>query len=183
MSDLAAAIDRLLEFVNERRCNLSEAEEEVLKDLDAEVCRRFLELGFSLRDKPPVIEGHCETFGFVQLPFDRTSGGMDLWPFENWLASMRVLRQMAEVAAAPDPPLGERAQLVLTVLLKEEAFDSDHRLKTESIAALAAGSNADPNQFKEVIAQLGKLGYVDTKEGRGGGCWLTASGRKRAERL
>jgi hypothetical protein len=41
----------------------------------------------------------------------------------------------------------------------------------------------DPNQFKEVIADLKRLKYIDTKEGRGGGCWLSDSGRRRAEKL
>ena len=82
-----------------------------------------------------------------------------------------------------DLPLGERAQLVLTVLLEKEAFDSDHRQTTEDIAVAAVGPDADPNQFKEVIASLRKAGYVGTREGRGGGCWLTELGRQRAEKL
>jgi hypothetical protein len=79
--------------------------------------------------------------------------------------------------------LGERAQLALKVLLDKEAFASDHRQRTEDIVVAAIGKSADANQFKEVIAGLKRLGYVDTKEGRGGGCWLTTSGRMRAEKL
>jgi DNA-binding IscR family transcriptional regulator len=69
------------------------------------------------------------------------------------------------------------------VLLNENAFDSDHRQRTEDIAVRAIGPSADPNQFKEVIADLKRLKYIDTKEGRGGGCWLSDSGRRRAEKL
>jgi len=82
-----------------------------------------------------------------------------------------------------EPLLGERAQLVLTVLRNGKAFDSDHRMRTSDIAAKAAGKQADPNQYKEVIAGLKRLGYVDTKEGRSGGCWLTTAGQRRAGKL
>ncbi|MEN6408008.1 MAG: hypothetical protein ABFC77_16255, partial [Thermoguttaceae bacterium] len=51
------------------------------------------------------------------------------------------------------------------------------------IAVKAAGQLSDPNQYKEVIAELKRLGYLDTKEGRGGGCWLTAAGQQRACKL
>lgn len=80
-------------------------------------------------------------------------------------------------------PLAERARLVLQVLLRGEAFDSDHRMRTADIALKAAGKTADPNQYKEVIADLKGRYFIDTKEGRGGGCWLTALGRSRAEKL
>jgi hypothetical protein len=84
----------------------------------------------------------------------------------------------------PVPPqLGEREQLVLRVLLEGKAFDSDHRMTTAEIAVKAAGKTTDANQYKEVVAELKRLGYVDTKEGRGGGCWLTEAGRQRAEKL
>ena len=84
---------------------------------------------------------------------------------------------------ATDLPLGERALLVLKVLLDGKAFDSDHRMTTEGIAVKAAGKGTDSNQYKAVVSELKGLGYVDTKQGRRGGCWLTASGRQRAEKL
>ena len=80
-------------------------------------------------------------------------------------------------------PLGERARLVLTVLREGKAFDSDHRMRTADIACKAAGAMTDPNPYKEVIAELKRLRYVDTKEGRGGGCWLTVAGQQRVEKL
>ena len=84
---------------------------------------------------------------------------------------------------ADDPVLGERAQLVLTVLLSESAFSSDSRVKTAEITAKAAGPEADPNAYKKVISSLASLGYVSTREGRGGGCWLTGKGKQRADKL
>jgi DNA-binding IscR family transcriptional regulator len=72
---------------------------------------------------------------------------------------------------------------VLKVLLDEKAFDSDHRMTTEVIAAKAAGGEADANQFKGVVSELKSLQYVDTREGRSGGVWLTTAGRSRSEKL
>ena len=101
-------------------------------------------------------------------------------------------RSLKELVAKPDDGegnggdgsgLGERSLLVLKVLLNGKAFDSDHRMRTADIAKRAAGKTADPNQYKKVVADLKGRGYVDTKEGRTGGCWLTAAGRSRAEKL
>ena len=84
----------------------------------------------------------------------------------------------------PDEPLlSERAQLVLQVLLREKRLDSDQRMRTADIAVKASGKGTDANAYKEVISSLKGLGYVNTKEGRGGGCWLTAAGNARAEKL
>ena len=82
-----------------------------------------------------------------------------------------------------DAALGERARLVLKVLLDSNAFHSDRRMTTEDIAVKAAGKGTDPNPYKAVISELKAPGYVDTKEGRRGGCWLTASGKERAKKL
>ncbi len=89
----------------------------------------------------------------------------------------------AKRAAIPAQALGERARLVLTVLRNKDAFDSDHRMSTADIAEKAAGKVADANQFKEVVVELKRLAYVETKVGRSGGCWLTPSGQRRAEKL
>jgi hypothetical protein len=80
-------------------------------------------------------------------------------------------------------PLGERELLVLQVLHQEKVFGSDHRMTTEKIAIKAIGNTADQNNFKEVIVTLKKLGYISTKEGRSGGCWLTDKGKERANKL
>lgn len=88
-----------------------------------------------------------------------------------------------EGGGGAETPLGERDRLVLTVLKQGKAFSSDHRITTADIAKKATGKIADANQFKEVVAKLGKLRYVGTKTGRTGGCWLTAAGKLRAEQL
>ena len=42
---------------------------------------------------------------------------------------------------------------------------------------------AEPVHYKEPIASLKKDGFIRTKSGRGGGCWLTTEGRDLANKL
>jgi hypothetical protein len=84
---------------------------------------------------------------------------------------------------ANESTLCERGKLVLTVLLRNQAFDSDRLQTTTFITAKATGPSADPNGFKHVISKLKSLRLIETKEGRGGGCWLTPKGRLRAEKI
>jgi hypothetical protein len=86
-----------------------------------------------------------------------------------------------EPPAVADDPLCERAQLALQVLFQQKAFSSDSRMTTAAI--VAEGHGNDPNAFKEVISDLKEAGYVNTKEGRGGGVWLTKAGKRRAGKL
>ncbi|HRX85791.1 MAG TPA: Rrf2 family transcriptional regulator [Phycisphaerae bacterium] len=83
----------------------------------------------------------------------------------------------------PDEPLGERAQLVLVAMLELGAVDSDRRQSTEAIAFKALGADADANALKTVMAELKSRGLIESKTGRGGGCWLTDAGKLRAEKL
>lgn len=80
-------------------------------------------------------------------------------------------------------PLSERAQCVLSAMLELGAVDSDHRYSTEAIAEKALGRGADANALKSVMAELKTRSLIESKTGRGGGCWLTESGRQRAEKL
>jgi hypothetical protein len=83
--------------------------------------------------------------------------------------------------APPDDPLCERAQIVLQVLLTRNAVDSDSRVTTAEIVETTGG--IDPVPYKPVIADLCRRGYAKTKEGRGGGVWLTEKGKERAAKL
>lgn len=78
-------------------------------------------------------------------------------------------------------PLSQRAQEVLIAMLDLGAADSDRRQSTEAIAIRA--SDGDPNSLKGVISELRIRGLIETKIGRGGGCWLTPRGRARAASL
>jgi hypothetical protein len=93
--------------------------------------------------------------------------------------------QISEMFGSPpsEEPLSERAKLVLEAMLVLDALDSDRLRSTEEIAIKALGDGADPNALKSVMADLNTRKLIETKKGRGGGCWLTESGRLRAEKL
>lgn len=82
-----------------------------------------------------------------------------------------------------DEPLGERSQLALIAMFELGALDSDRRRSTEDIAAKALGDDADSNSLKSVMAELKTRELIESKTGRGGGCWLTEKGRARADKL
>ena len=93
--------------------------------------------------------------------------------------------QLSELLGVPsgEVQLSERAQCVLSAMLELDAVDSDRRRSTEAIAEKALGRGADPNALKNVMAELKTRNLIDSKTGRGGGCWLTVSGQMRAEKL
>ena len=93
--------------------------------------------------------------------------------------------QISEMFGAQpsEEPLSERAQLVLVAMHELDAVDSDRRRPTEKIAVKALGQSTDANALKSVMADLRNRKLIDSKTGRGGGCWLTESGRLRAEKL
>jgi DNA-binding IscR family transcriptional regulator len=68
-------------------------------------------------------------------------------------------------------------------MLELDAIDSDRRQSTEDITMKALGHGADANALKSVMAELRTRKLIDSKTGRGGGCWLTENGRARAEKL
>jgi DNA-binding IscR family transcriptional regulator len=82
-----------------------------------------------------------------------------------------------------DDPLSERAQAMLVAMIEMNAVDSDRRETTEDIVARALGATASPNAVKEVMAELNARQFVNSKQGRGGGIWLTEKGRDRANKL
>jgi DNA-binding IscR family transcriptional regulator len=82
-----------------------------------------------------------------------------------------------------DEPLSDRAQLVLVAMLQLHAVDSDSRKPTADIAARAMGAEADANSLKPVMSELATRQLIQTREGRGGGCWLTEAGKRRADKL
>jgi hypothetical protein len=86
-------------------------------------------------------------------------------------------------AIGDSEPLSRRQMNILVALLDLGATESDKRQTTPAIAKKAEGPYVNPDQLKESVASLCDLGLVATKEGRGGGCWLTDKGKVRAERL
>jgi hypothetical protein len=88
-------------------------------------------------------------------------------------------------ASVPDqvPALSERQYRILQALLELDATSPAKRRPTKDVAEKAEGIEADPEGFKQPITDLAASGFVGTKGGRGGGCWLTATGRAVAEQL
>jgi hypothetical protein len=76
------------------------------------------------------------------------------------------------------PALSDRQYDLLEALYRAKAFHADAKQTTLEVAQKAEGPGVNPEAFKEPITGLKRLGLVDTKEGRGGGCWLTSSGRR-----
>jgi hypothetical protein len=117
--------------------------------------------------------------------------------FRRNTAPITVYRMAVRVASRPKPivpeadlsatsgeePLSERAQLVLIAMIELNAIDSDARCSTEDIAARALGPRADANALKAVMSELNTRQLIQTKTGRGGGCWLTTNGQSRATKL
>ena len=72
---------------------------------------------------------------------------------------------------------------ILKALSLKAAFDPDHRQTAADIAFAVAGNDADVNAFKDPLSELVRDGFLESKKGRGGGYWLTQTGKERAERL
>ncbi|MEX1231117.1 MAG: hypothetical protein WEB58_12805 [Planctomycetaceae bacterium] len=112
----------------------------------------------------------CPDCGRVQVPLHR---------LRQWVVNRSRLPDESE----SDAFLSQRAQLVLAAMYEMALFDSDQRRATEDIAVKALGPDADANSLKSVMIELKSLQMIETKTGRGGGCWLTKKGRTRAEKL
>lgn len=111
-------------------------------------------------------------------------GGRDSGRWEKRLDSGQVAPDTtAPIYNNSDIPLSDRAQEILQAMLKLKAFDSDRRKTNAEVTLHAFGSLAEPNDQKEVFSDLKDAGLLEVKRGRGGGYWLTPTGKSRAERL
>jgi hypothetical protein len=80
--------------------------------------------------------------------------------------------------------LGDRQLDVLRTLYDKKAFDRGRRLTTQQIADEVTYKEPTAiENYKVPISRLHHSGFVDTKGGRGGGCWLTAKGIEVAKRI
>jgi hypothetical protein len=91
--------------------------------------------------------------------------------------------EYSSVGSEDDVPLSDRARDILVAMLEMNAVDSDSRKSNPEITYKAFGSSAAPNDQKEVFVELKNANHVGVKLGRGGGYWLNATGKLRAERL
>jgi hypothetical protein len=101
----------------------------------------------------------------------------------KWSIADGAIRAALPDRPVEEEPLSDRAQEVLVSMLQLKAVDSDSRQSTAAIAARAMGAEADANSLKPVMSELATRQLIQTREGRGGGCWLTGAGKLRAEKL
>jgi hypothetical protein len=83
----------------------------------------------------------------------------------------------------PEPVLSERQSGILRALRNMNAASPESRQTTEALAQEAEGSWANPDGFKEPVSGLKRVGLIGTKNGRGGGCWLTSGGLALIDRI
>src|SRR5262249_45426368 len=81
-----------------------------------------------------------------------------------------------------DPALSELQYDILEALRHLKGIDSEKR-KTAAKIASSVGGDATGNSCKVPLATLKSLGLVQSKEGRGGGSWLTARGQELIDRV
>src|SRR5262249_25030311 len=78
--------------------------------------------------------------------------------------------------AAPAPAFTERQYQILDRLYAFRAFDEASRETLDDIAGVL---NADSAVLRRCVREeLKPKGFVATRRGREGGCWLTAAGRR-----
>ncbi len=79
--------------------------------------------------------------------------------------------------------LTDRQRNILRALFEGHAFDRETRMTTEAIAESAEGKAANPETFKQAVAELALLEFVETVRGRQGGVWLSPEGKSFAESI
>jgi hypothetical protein len=79
--------------------------------------------------------------------------------------------------------LSRRQLLILRAMLALGALNSDSRRRVSDIADRAEGASANVDGYKRPLADLNEKGFVRSKEGAGGGSWLTRKGASRAQKL
>lgn len=93
-----------------------------------------------------------------------------------------TLRLLAiETNCEAEPSLSDLQLNILVALYDCDAFDPDSR-KSQDILASPSGTDS-PESLKKPFSQLRKLGLIQSRQGRGGGSWLTPLGKARAEKF
>ena len=84
----------------------------------------------------------------------------------------------------PDDPITpDYHEEILQALLELNAFGRNSRRPTREVCKRALGPDCDPAILKRPIKRLCDMGLVQTKDGKGGGVWLTPKGREMAEEI
>jgi hypothetical protein len=112
--------------------------------------------------------------------------GISLFETPIFYASTLMVDWLLERVGEQPPhelPLSSHQKEVLIALLELKAFESDRRVSTDEMTRKAAGPAAGSDSFKSPVASLVAAGLVASKEGRGGGIWLTPARKQRAEHV
>jgi hypothetical protein len=72
---------------------------------------------------------------------------------------------------------------ILQALLELKAFDEETRKNITEIGRKALGPDGNSGNLARDLSKLAKRGLVETKEGWGGGAWLTVGGIEEARKL
>jgi hypothetical protein len=176
---------------------------EELRTLDAELSAQCTVNGLRL---PSFSVSQCEIasghFGNSKLPYYEGTihhgaqawRGMQLLPTEDWQHSLFTLKATAQALGrqrkssevggnevanenGAAPALSERQYNILEALWLLGATGPESRKTTEQIANKAEGKCCNSALLKESVADLKQRQLIDTKPSRGGGCWLTTSGK------
>jgi hypothetical protein len=126
------------------------------------------------------IDLRLRSIGSATLPL---VDALDVSDDGQWSIANEAIWAALPERPVEDEPLSNRAQEVLVAMLQLKAVDSDSRQSTAAIAARAMGAEADANSLKPVMSELATRQLIQTRAHRGGGCWLTEAGKRRAEKL
>jgi hypothetical protein len=118
-----------------------------------------------------------------RFPQGREPGKIHATVGSNQRKKKKVTSAEERIDSKLSPALSNRQYDLLEALYRMNAFHADAKQTTLDVAQKAEGPEVNPEAFKEPIAELKRLKYVDTKEGRGGGCWLTSSGRRLIKKI
>ena len=135
--------------------------------------------------QPPVWISHIDNFAAASI------FAVDV--LMNWLDELEAEPQPAagvtgeakqvEVAAEQItiieqvPTLSDKQYLILEWMLSNGSISSENRTNNKEISLGVDGNLASEQAFKVPLAELRKTHeLIDSKTGRGGGCWLTPKG-------
>jgi hypothetical protein len=131
--------------------------------------------------QPPPLPPECLTPAVWQ----EVQRGLGFVPQESststkqWSQSVQISGRASPVPASePDAGLNRRHYDILEALYRPKAFTCDSSRTTAEIGCQAEGEHVNPESFKTPVKQLRYRGLVETKPGRGGGVWLTGTGRE-----
>ena len=97
--------------------------------------------------------------------------------------AIRILVRELSTLDALGAGLSQRKLAILDSLLEGRAFDEVSRIKAAVIARKVDGNRPVADSFKQPLSELVEARILYSKDGRGGGYWLTENGMRLAQSL